>query len=240
MATLKTTLAKAEEEAAKAEEESVEKELAAEEKEQEVNDLTEKLQSLEEDLDAAESRLTGLRSQYEAATKAKDEGQRSRAEMQNRGDSDTSKVEILENQLAKLNTEYEVSQQMFEDVSRQLTKDEEELDQQEERAHQADIRVKELESEAVQVGNTLRSMEINENVTTESQSKLSVKIQQRKEMLNETIARAEHFEREDKRLQALWNEKDDEKNVAKSTFDSTKLEYDSLMAEVENITALGL
>ena len=70
----------------------------------------------------------------------------------------------MEAELADLNEKNAAVMSDLEEISVGLAELEEQLDVEEERVETADGRVKQLESEVTQVGNSLRSMELNEGM----------------------------------------------------------------------------
>ena len=116
-----------------------------------------------------------------------------------------------------------------------VAEEEEELDQQEERIEIADARVKELEVEVTQLGNSLRSMEINEGQAVERTQSGDVRINESQKKYEEIEARAIKFEEKSKELDQLCDDAEDRLSAVKSQYEVDKAELDQLLAEINEM-----
>merc|ERR1712183_171622 len=109
------------------------------------------------------------------------------------------------------------------------------LDIEEERVEVADARVKELEVEAIQTGNSLRSMEVNEQQGVDRVTSKSGKINSLKGELEAKKKEAEDAEAlYDVRCQKC-DDLDLELEKSKSEYERMKMEFDVLISEISDI-----
>jgi len=235
MAALRKNLEAAEAQACLAEDDMNTILRTADEKEEEAIELNEKLSELEDALDLKESRLTELRSRHEEATKLADENERDNIELRNRGQTDNTKLDKLRidyDDMIVINEKLEVE---YQDALAKLEENENTLDDEEERLASADVRVKELEVEAVQSGNLLRSMKINEEVASVSYTKSDSKLEEMTQRLYEMNERAREKEEEAKELEERSAEDEDTLQAEIERHNEVKTDYDALLAEVAEI-----
>jgi len=235
MSTLK---AKLDETIASAEE--AESELAAmngksEALEAEAEEKTAELNAIEDELDAAESKLQNFTESLGSAEKGAEEGLQARKQLENRGRNDNKRATELEVELAEVQGTNNELQEQFEEISVQLAESEENLDLQEERVESADTRVKALEGEVTQVGNSLRSMELNEGQAVVRSESGNSKIGEMETKYKDKEASATHFEELAKQLEEESDARDEALNSAKDKHDATKQELDALIAEISEM-----
>lgn len=232
MATLKAKLQEAEAHALEAEEELLQtngKADATEEKIQELNNFS---SDLEDKLDEAESKLISLQEKLNEAEKFSDEHTQAHKILENRGKSDNTRLCSLEEEQASLVVQNLGLQEKFELVSVSLAEMEEGYDEEEERCETSDARVKELEVEVTQIGNSLRSMEINEGQAVERSEGGDSKISVMREKYESMEARAMEYEQKTADREAQYDDAEEELAKAKDKYNSTKQDLDNLLAEI--------
>lgn len=196
---------------------------------------TQSLNEVEDSLDAAESKLQTYTTQLCSEEKSSEESLQARKQLENRGANDTSRIEQLEKELEELTCNNKACEEKLVTIQEQLIKSEEELDQEDERVEKADTRVKVLESEVTQVGNSLRSMEICEKEGCERVSSGETKMSTLESKFKDKEKEATELEAEAEKLEEESDGKDEELNQARSAYDTTKLEFDALIAEIAEI-----
>jgi len=235
MAALREKLEVAEAQACQAEDECNAILRSADSKEDESAELLERLTQLEDEFDVQESRLLDLRQRHDEAVKLADENERAHIELKNRGQTDTTKLDKLQRDLDELLENNERLELEYQDALAKLEENENILEEEEERLNSADLRVKELEVEAVQSGNLLRSMKINEEVAAESYTKSDCKLEEVTNRLFEMTERARQKEEDAKELEEKLVDLDDELTHEKERYHEVKSDYDALLAEVAEI-----
>jgi len=235
MAALREKLELAEAQAYQAEEDCNAILRSADAKEDESAELLERLTQLEDEFDVQESRLLDLRQRHDEAVKLADENERAHIELRNRGQTDNTKLDKLQRDLDELLENNERLELEYQDALAKLEENENILEEEEERLTSADLRVKELEVEAVQSGNLLRSMKINEEVAAESYTKSDCKLEEMTNRLFEMTERARQKEEEAKELEEKLIDFDDELTHEKERYHEVKSDYDALLAEVAEI-----
>ena len=116
-----------------------------------------------------------------------------------------------------------------------VTEKEEELDQEEERCELSDVKVKNLEVEVTQVGNSLRSMEINEGEACSRTKSGDEKITEMQKKHDDMEARAVKFEEKSAELEQELESKEDELNEAKNQYSASKEQMDAVISEVNEM-----
>jgi len=232
---LKDKLRQAEDEAQEAEDEFNAKQREADEAEELVIERTKEMNDLEDELEKEEDNYVNLKARYDEATKIQDENERAETELSNRGKVDTAKLDRLERELMELQDKINTIEQDYNDGILRVEEAEQELDREEERFTDSDSRVKELEVEAVQTGNLLRSMEINEVNASKSQSKSSCKVDEMKDKVDEKCNCAEEKEEESAELELRLQGLDQDVQDARDRYHQVKSDYDALLAEVAEI-----
>lgn len=235
MSMLKLKLKEAEDEANDAEDKLYAKQSEADEVENEVLEKTKERCDLEDDLEKEEERYTNLKFRLDEAAKMQDENQRAHKELCNRGQVDTDKLERLEREIVVLQDKIEEVEEQYSEAVAKLEEAEAELDREEERFNEADARSKELEVEAVQIGNLLRSMEINEGNAAKSQSKSTTRVEEWKDKVDCKICDAEEKEDESAELEKALIDLEQDVHEAREKYQQVKSDYDALLAEVAEI-----
>jgi len=207
----------------------------AEALEQMAEDKTAELNEIEDQLDAAESKLQEYISSLGTSEKAAEESLQARKQLENRGQNDQKVAVDLEVELEELNSKNAVVAEQLEEILAKLQESEETLDVEDERVEAADVRVKELEVEVTQVGNSLRSMEICEKEGCERVSHSDSKMISWENKYKEKDEEATVNEAKSAELEELSDAKDEELNQARLAYDSAKVEFDSLIAEINEI-----
>ncbi|XP_012560521.1 tropomyosin-1 [Hydra vulgaris] len=235
MATLKAKLEEAEKAAFDAEEELKATNEKADQAEERVTELTKELNDLEDQLDASESKMTSLQEKLAEAEKLHEEHDQARRILENRGRSDGGRISRLQDELDELTNLNNKVVETFNELTQILAEADEKLDQEEERRDIADAKVKLLEVEVTQVGNTLRSMEINEGQASVRTECGDTKISEMEAKYQEMEARAAEFEEKAKRLERRQEELDEELQLEKDKFNQTKTEFDALCAHINEM-----
>ena len=187
---------------------------------------------MEDLLDEVESENNDLQAKLTEAQKSTDEAGQAKKILENRGKMDYSKIDRLENELAEYTARNEEVSEKFDQVQKEIEEHEELLDIQEERLENAELRVKELESEVTQVGNTLRSMKINDEQASDRTLSGDTKIEEWKIKLQEEDERAQMLEERDRELQEQQDVLDEELAEVKNQHEKTKREFDAVLAEI--------
>jgi len=229
--TLKAKLEEAENDAGLAEEQLTQKMKEADEAEIEAEELNKELEALEEELDSRESIQSQLQRDYEEAEKNTEESRRAHKELSNRERIDTSKLGRLERELEDLLAQIDESEAISQEVVQDVDVLESQLEDEEARCSVSDVRVKELEVEVVQVGNMLRSMEINEEKASKSQNSSETKLEAMSDSLEEIEQKAADFEEKAKGLEDQLQAAEDDLESVREEYQRTKNEYDALLAE---------
>jgi len=193
------------------------------------------LNNVEDELDAAESQLAGHIQQLSSSEKAAEESLQQRKQLENRGINDNKRIEEINMELEEIQKENDQVEEKLELIQSQLQEAEELLDQEDERVEECDAKVKQLEVEVTLVGNSLRSMEICEKEGVERvinvDSKmldLESKYKEKEVIASEYEARAEELEQQSDAL-------DGELIQARQAYEATKVEFDALIAEINEI-----
>ena len=196
---------------------------------------TTELNAIEDELDAAESKLQNYIDSLGSAEKGAEEGLQARKQLENRGRNDNKRVSELEAELAEVQGTNSALAAKFEKISKELAESEENLDAQEERVEAADTRVKELESEVTQVGNSLRSMELNEGQAVVRSESGNSKITGMEDKYKDKEESATQFEEMAKQLEEESDARDESVISAREHYDATKQELDQLIAEISEM-----
>jgi chromosome segregation ATPase len=235
MATLKAKLEEADRQAKEAEDELAGVNTKADEQEALAVELNEELSKVEDDLDAAESKHHELTSNVGEAEKSTDEHDQAKKILENRGSSDAGRLSRLESDVAEITSEIAELEEKFESCSLEVAEAEEQLDQEEERCETADARVKSLEVEVTQVGNSLRSMQINEDQANErtmsGDTAIGDKDGNRGLMEERAIAAEERV----KGLEDEYDKLDAELADAKEKYIKENEELNSVLAEINEM-----
>jgi len=207
----------------------------AEALEQLTEEKTAELNEIEDQLDAAESQLSGQILQLGTSEKAAEEGLQARKQLENRGANDEKRIQELEAELEIILNENASVVDSLEQLVADLQEKEETLDNEDERVEISDARVKELESEVTQVGNSLRSMEICEKEGNDRVSSSDGKMIDIENRYKEKDIEATEWESKSEELEQQSDALDEELNQARLAYDATKVEFDALISEINEI-----
>jgi len=206
ISTLKKKLSEAIKNAEAAEEELADQKAEADATEEEVKELQEEVMSLEDELDAIESQMSTSTSKIIEVEKMGDESLQAKKILENRHTMDSDKIDRLSNEMESTPQQNQTVTEKFEGFQVKLVELEEKLDIEEERFEVADGRVKELEVETTNVGNTLRSTETSDmqaNLRIESSD---VQLNELDDKKTESEAAAVELEEQAKELELLLDE----------------------------------
>jgi len=138
------------------------------------------------------------------------------------------RVSELELELEELNVAVSQVNGNYEYVVNELIEGEEELESHKERVETSDARIKELEVELTHVGNSLKSMELNEGDGNDNRSKSGDQITVEAKY-EEKKAKAIKDEAKAKEMETRTDELEQKLQKVKSRYDEVKQEYDGMM-----------
>lgn len=194
--------------------------------------INDEMGALEDELDAMESKLSANLAKLTEVEKAGDESMQAKKILENRGAKDMSKSQRLELEYQATQEENEKFRAELEKVTEEMLICEEEFDTHDERLEVADNRVKELEVEVTQVGNTLRSIETAEGqCSIRSQSGQTI-IEEHSSKLKETEDDAVGFEEKVRELEAELEGLEENLAGGKEEFARVKQELDSFINQL--------
>jgi len=193
---------------------------------------TDELNVIEEELDAAESKVQEFVSNLGASEKSGEENLQAKKQLENRAQNDSKVAGDLQTELDDLTAKNADIVEKLAELLANLQECEEKLDHEDERVETSDVRVKELEVEVTLMGNSLRSMEINEKEGNERVSSSDNKMVTWENKYKEKDAEATENEARSADLEQQSDAKDEELNQARAAYDTTKVEFDSLIAEI--------
>ena len=179
--------------------------------------------------------MTNLQEKLAEAEKLHEEHDQARRILENRGKSDGGRISRLQAELDELTELNNEVVEKYTDLTQVLAEGEERLDQEEERCEIADTRVKTLEVEVTQVGNTLRSMEINEGQASVRTESGDTKISEMEAKYQDMESKAAEFEERAKELERRQEELDEELQIEKDKYNQTKTEFDALCAHINEM-----
>merc|ERR1711962_1289766 len=160
---LKARLESAEAEAKAAEDELNATNAKADATEEQIKLTLDEINDLEDQLDQAESKLVATESNLHLSLTRLDEVQRAKGVLVERGEAEDELSARLTAELDDLTTRNNECEQKIEAINAQIDELEATIDTEDERATNAENRVKELEVEVLLVGQNLKTMEISEN-----------------------------------------------------------------------------
>lgn len=235
ISTLKKKLAESIKNAEYEEEEFANNNAEAQATEEEVKELQEIVITLEDELDAIESQMSTSTSKIIEVEKIGDESLQQKKILENRNTMDADKVDRLTHEL-QTHTEHgtEVTERL-ETVQAQLVELEEKLDIEEERFEVADGRVKELEVEVTNVGNTLRSTETNDMQTNLRIESADVQLTDLEDKKTESEEAAVELEEQAKQLELELDEHEVTLAAKKEEYAQSKSQMESCLNEINDM-----
>lgn len=232
---LKKNCAAAEEAALQAENELAEIERKAEEVENTVEETSKQILDLEDDIDAAESRLNQMQTQLRESQKMSEEQMQARRILQNRSNCDGSKIGDLETDLDQTRNENTDVTERCEATLEQIVECEDELATYEENFDSANLKVRELEAEVIQIGNALRSIEIQNDQAVSRTGNADTRIQDLEDQHREAEEAADNFDGQTAELEEEQDKLDADLEQAKVTYEKMKADMESMLAEMLDV-----
>jgi len=200
--------------------------------------LAEKLKicdEMEEQLEKVEKKGRNYTRQVSQTEKATETSRQARSILESRGQTDAKRVKDLEAELAQLKADNEAVEVKVVKLTKEMEAAEAKLDVEEERVEVADARVKELEVEATQTGNSLRSMVVTEKQGVDRVTSKSDKIS---DLKREFEAKRKEAEEAEKLYDVKCQEcdaKDQELEEQKAAYERIKMEFEVLISEISDI-----
>merc|ERR1712168_528703 len=173
---LKARLESAESEAKAAEDELNATNAKADATEEQIKLTLDEINDLEDQLDQAESKLVATESNLHLSLTRLDEVQRAKGALVERGKAEEELSARLTSELNELTARNTECEQKIEAINAQIDELEATIDAEDERASNAENRVKELEVEVLLVGQNLKTMEISEDQSNTRDSEYTAKI----------------------------------------------------------------
>jgi len=197
-----------------------------------VETATEEIRGLEDELDSIESRNMELAEKLIQAHKGLDENGQAKKILENRGKQDAEKIDRLEKELEETQAKNAQIVEQLNAIQEEIDEYEGKLDDQDERLENAEDEVKSLEVDVTQIGNTLRSMEINDTASNEKNDSTDLQIMDLGEKLMAKEQEASEWEAKDAALNEMQDGCDAELAEAREKHECTKREFDSVLAEI--------
>jgi len=232
MRTLKGKLDEAEAACKKAEEQLQALNDQAADVEGQVEASADEIRALEDELDAVESKNVELTEKLASMHKECDEGGHANKKMENQGKQDAEKIAKLEKELEVTKAANAEICCKIEAIEAEIDEYEGKLDEQDQRLEDADEEVKALEIDVTQVGNTLRSMEINDKACCDKNDAADLGIMDLGEKLMAKEREATEWEEKDAQLNEMQDEVDAKLAEVREKHEQTKREFDSVLVEI--------
>ncbi|XP_063434812.1 tropomyosin isoform X8 [Mytilus trossulus] len=203
--------------------------------EQEIQSLTRKISMLEEDIMKSEERYITAASKLEEASKAADESERGRRQLEFRTSTDEENLDRLERNLHDFKITAEDNEKKYTEAARKLIVAETELERTEEKYEHMRRQVKTLEDELHIATNNLRGLEIGEEKASQREDSYEETIRDLTNRLKDAEYRAETS---DRTVQTLQREVDkiqeDFENEHRQRMDLQE-EMDATLADLNNL-----
>merc|ERR1712002_1097802 len=232
---LKARLAQAEQEAKEAENELAATNQKADEHEQEVSTILDEINTLEDQLDSTESKMYNTESNLHLSGKKLDEIQRAKGVLISRSETEQELHDRLSAELDALTEQNNDIEEKLKEVNSEIDELEQAYDTEEERATNADNRVKSLEIEVLQVGNNLRTMEISQYQSNQRDSEHNSQITELTTKLQSVSEKAEKFEALLGELEKNQEELEGKLQEEKDKYNNTKRDMDLILAEIQEM-----
>ncbi|XP_076104494.1 uncharacterized protein LOC143073090 isoform X18 [Mytilus galloprovincialis] len=200
--------------------------------EQEIQSLTRKISMLEEDIMKSEERYTTAASKLEEASKAADESERGRRQLEFRTSTDEENLDRLERNLHDFKITAEDNEKKYTEAARKLAITEVDLERAEARLEAAEAQVKTLEDELHIATNNLRGLEIGEEKASQREDSYEETIRDLTNRLKDAENRATEAERTVSKLQKEVDRLEDELLTEKEKYKAISDELDATFAEL--------
>jgi len=232
---LKSRLEQAEQEAQEAEDELAATNQKADEHETEVSKILDEINTLEDQLDSTESKMHTTESNLHLTGKKLDEIQRAKGVLVSRSENEQELHDRLQHELAALTEQNSDIEEKLNQVHSEIDELEQAYDVEDERANNADNRVKGLEIEVLQVGNNLRTMEISQDQSNQRDSEHNTQINELTTKLQGASEKAEKFEALLGELEKNQEELEGKLQEEKDKYNNTKRDMDLILAEIQEM-----
>ncbi|XP_052101727.1 tropomyosin isoform X10 [Mytilus californianus] len=200
--------------------------------EQEIQSLTRKISMLEEDIMKSEERYTTAAGKLEEASKAADESERGRRQLEFRTSTDEENLDRLERNLHDFKITAEENEKKYNEAARKLIVAETELERTEEKYEHMRRQVKTLEDELHIATNNLRGLEIGEEKASQREDSYEETIRDLTNRLKDAENRATEAERTVSKLQKEVDRLEDELLTEKEKYKAISDELDATFAEL--------
>merc|ERR1712212_1321711 len=164
--------------------------------------------------------------------KGLDENGQAKKILENRGKQDAEKIERLEKELEETQAKNATIVEQLNAIQEEIDEYEGKLDDQDERLENAEEEVKSLEVDVTQIGNTLRSMEINDTASNEKNDSTDLQIMDLGEKLMAKEQEASEWEAKDAALNEMQDDVDAKLAEVREKHEQTKREFDSVLVEI--------
>ncbi|XP_076104496.1 uncharacterized protein LOC143073090 isoform X20 [Mytilus galloprovincialis] len=200
--------------------------------EQEIQSLTRKISMLEEDIMKSEERYTTAASKLEEASKAADESERGRRQLEFRTSTDEENLDRLERNLHDFKITAEDNEKKYTEAARKLAITEVDLERAEARLEAAEAKVLELEEELKVIGNNMKSLELSQEEASQREDSYEETIRDLTNRLKDAENRATEAERTVSKLQKEVDRLEDELLTEKEKYKAISDELDATFAEL--------
>lgn len=204
----------------------------AEAAEEQVEINTKRLNELEEELDVVEAKEARLSERLGEEEKHFEEGYQARKILQNRTQGGDEREFELEQRLLDVQASNDEVLAKLEAITKTADEQEATLIAADERSETADARVKELEAEVTQVSNSLKSIQINEEVASGRVSNTGNRIAQMEDNYKEKVAEADALDEKAKDLDIKASDAEQRLTEVRKEYEESKATYDQLISEV--------
>merc|ERR1712149_99130 len=199
--------------------------------------IKKKMEGLKARLESAEaeSKLVATESNLHLSLTRLDEVQRAKGVLVERGKAEDELSARLTKELNELTVRNDECEQKIEAINTQIEELEGTIDTEDERAVNAENRVKELEVEVLLVGQNLKTMEISEDQSNVRDSEYTAKIADLTTKLQSFQEKAEKFEELNSELEKTQDDLEQKLTEEKEKYDATKRDLDLTLAEIQEM-----
>ncbi|XP_076104485.1 uncharacterized protein LOC143073090 isoform X9 [Mytilus galloprovincialis] len=200
--------------------------------EQEIQSLTRKISMLEEDIMKSEERYTTAASKLEEASKAADESERGRRQLEFRTSTDEENLDRLERNLHDFKITAEDNEKKYTEAARKLIVAETELERTEEKYEHMRSKVIDLEEQLTVVGANIKTLQVQNDQASQREDSYEETIRDLTNRLKDAENRATEAERTVSKLQKEVDRLEDELLTEKEKYKAISDELDATFAEL--------
>ncbi|XP_071169385.1 tropomyosin isoform X3 [Mytilus edulis] len=200
--------------------------------EQEIQSLTRKISMLEEDIMKSEERYTTAASKLEEASKAADESERGRRQLEFRTSTDEENLDRLERNLHDFKITAEDNEKKYTEAARKLAITEVDLERAEARLEAAEAKVIDLEEQLTVVGANIKTLQVQNDQASQREDSYEETIRDLTNRLKDAENRATEAERTVSKLQKEVDRLEDELLTEKEKYKAISDELDATFAEL--------